>query len=258
MCFCATYKHMRTTLDISDPILTQAKLRAVEDRTSLKSLVEDALRKYLFAKEATSYLSEPFQFPVLPGQGGMAEGIDPTKTSSLLSPDDDIPVLLREISPVEVSSLYLSLPKSNKMILLDVCVLVAAVRPDHPHHSLVIGKLNSYFLHNRPMAWNGHLLAGMVRILINPRAWNGASSSLEGALATAQKLTEYPGANHIAPGVSHWRLTQDLARAVNAKAEDISDAFHAALAIEHDCEFWTLDRDFSRYPGLRSLCLLDD
>jgi predicted nucleic acid-binding protein len=31
----------------------------------------------------------------------------------------------------------------------------------------------------------------------------------------------------------------------------VADAYHAALAIEHGCEWVTADGDFSRFPGLR-------
>jgi predicted nucleic acid-binding protein len=31
----------------------------------------------------------------------------------------------------------------------------------------------------------------------------------------------------------------------------VSDAYLAALAIEHGCEWITTDRDFSRFPGLK-------
>jgi predicted nucleic acid-binding protein len=31
----------------------------------------------------------------------------------------------------------------------------------------------------------------------------------------------------------------------------VADAYHAALAIEHGCEFVTADGDFARFAGLR-------
>jgi len=34
-------------------------------------------------------------------------------------------------------------------------------------------------------------------------------------------------------------------------ASSSPDAYHAALAIEHGCEFITADADFARFPGLR-------
>ncbi|MXW93640.1 MAG: type II toxin-antitoxin system VapC family toxin [Rhodospirillaceae bacterium] len=37
----------------------------------------------------------------------------------------------------------------------------------------------------------------------------------------------------------------------------LPDAYHAALAIEHGCEWVTLDRGYAIFPGLRILNLLD-
>lgn len=31
----------------------------------------------------------------------------------------------------------------------------------------------------------------------------------------------------------------------------VADAYHAALAVEHDCDWVTNDADFARFPGLR-------
>lgn len=31
----------------------------------------------------------------------------------------------------------------------------------------------------------------------------------------------------------------------------VTDAWFAALAIEHGCEWITMDRDFARFPGLK-------
>ena len=44
---------------------------------------------------------------------------------------------------------------------------------------------------------------------------------------------------------------------LHLKGNRIPDACHAALAIEHGCEWVTLERGFSVYPGLRLLNLLD-
>jgi predicted nucleic acid-binding protein len=35
----------------------------------------------------------------------------------------------------------------------------------------------------------------------------------------------------------------------------IPDAYFAALAIEHDCEWATTDRDYARFPDLKLLAL---
>jgi predicted nucleic acid-binding protein len=35
------------------------------------------------------------------------------------------------------------------------------------------------------------------------------------------------------------------------RGADTTDAYLAALAMEHGCEWWTTDSGFSRFPGLR-------
>jgi predicted nucleic acid-binding protein len=42
-----------------------------------------------------------------------------------------------------------------------------------------------------------------------------------------------------------------LCHETKATANHVPDAYLAALAIEHGCEWMTADREFARYPGLR-------
>jgi uncharacterized protein len=46
-----------------------------------------------------------------------------------------------------------------------------------------------------------------------------------------------------------WSADDPVGR--QCKGNLITDAFHAALAIEWGCEWITTDRDFSRFPLLR-------
>lgn len=55
----------------------------------------------------------------------------------------------------------------------------------------------------------------------------------------------------IRPGKNHWNLFSGLCHSVNAKGNLIPDAFLAALAIEHGCEFVSFDYDFSRFKKLK-------
>jgi len=41
-----------------------------------------------------------------------------------------------------------------------------------------------------------------------------------------------------------------LCERATARGNLVADAYHAALAIEHGCEWLTLDRDFARFPDL--------
>jgi len=42
-----------------------------------------------------------------------------------------------------------------------------------------------------------------------------------------------------------------LCSEANVKGNLVPDAYYAALAIEHGCEWVTTDRDFSRFKGLK-------
>lgn len=55
----------------------------------------------------------------------------------------------------------------------------------------------------------------------------------------------------IRPGPRHWQILLSLCRAANATDKLVADAFHAATALEHGCEWVTADADFGRFAGLR-------
>jgi len=55
----------------------------------------------------------------------------------------------------------------------------------------------------------------------------------------------------VAPGPRHWEIFDRVCRAGDARGNLVPDAYLAALAIESGSEWITVDRDFSRFPGLR-------
>jgi predicted nucleic acid-binding protein len=60
------------------------------------------------------------------------------------------------------------------------------------------------------------------------------------------------------PGPRHWPLFSTLCRRVNARGNTVPDAYLAALAIEHDAEWYSADRGFARFPGVRYRHPLDE
>jgi hypothetical protein len=81
---------MKTTLNINDTLLIEAKSLAARQRTSLTRLIEEGLRMRLRAK-AVGAGAASFRLPVMKGKGGMLPSIDPTSNKSLLAAagDDD-------------------------------------------------------------------------------------------------------------------------------------------------------------------------
>jgi predicted nucleic acid-binding protein len=57
--------------------------------------------------------------------------------------------------------------------------------------------------------------------------------------------------------VSEHSECQDVPRAGANVTDKTADAYLAALAMEHGCEWWTADGDFARFPGLNWRHVLD-
>ena len=69
---------------------------------------------------------------------------------------------------------------------------------------------------------------------------------------------DMPTAVPVAPGPRHWEVFTDLVQRAGCRGGLVSDAYHAAVAIEHGCEWITTDRDYARFPGLRWRHPLDE
>jgi hypothetical protein len=78
---------MRTTVDLPDELLTQARSRAADEGTTLTALLADGLRLRL-ARQATP-LSALRPLPVSRNRGGMQSWIEPGSSASLLDAADD-------------------------------------------------------------------------------------------------------------------------------------------------------------------------
>lgn len=77
---------MKTTLDLNDALLTEAKVLAAQQRTSLTRLIEEGLQLRLRAREATP--SGRARLPVYRGKGGLAPGLDGLSNKALLDAAD--------------------------------------------------------------------------------------------------------------------------------------------------------------------------
>jgi Family of unknown function (DUF6364) len=79
---------MKTTLNINDHLLADAKALAAQQRTSLTRLIEEGLRLRLHAPVAAAKRGK-VRLPVFAGRGGLAEGVNPLSNKSLLKALDD-------------------------------------------------------------------------------------------------------------------------------------------------------------------------
>lgn len=93
-------------------------------------------------------------------------------------------------------------------------------------------------------------LSGFLRITTNPRVTRAPLGIVE-AHAVMDAVRDHPGVIVVAAGARHWSIFRDLCISANAKGNLVADAYHAAIAIEHNADFVTTDGDFARFPGLR-------
>ena len=74
---------MKTTLDIDDRLLADAKALAAQQRTSLTRLIEEGLQLRLRAPSAVVQRGK-LRLPVFKGRGGLVAGVDPLSNRALL------------------------------------------------------------------------------------------------------------------------------------------------------------------------------
>lgn len=134
------------------------------------------------------------------------------------------------------------------MQLPDINVLIYAHRHDAPEHRRYASWLQDLVEAPEPFAVAEIVLAGFLRIVTNSKIFRPITP-MKTALAFCRGLVEWPRAVLVAPSRTHWDLFMTLCDGVEGPL--VSDAYVAALAIEHGCELITTDSDFARFPGLR-------
>lgn len=136
------------------------------------------------------------------------------------------------------------------MILPDVNVLLYAFRRDAPEHAIVKPWFDSVIDSDRAFGISRLALSAVVRISTGTRAY-ARSSTLDEAFGYCEDIVNQPHCQIVEPGERHWAIFERLCLDTATRGPRVTDAWFAALAIEHGCEWITFDRDFARFPGLK-------
>lgn len=135
------------------------------------------------------------------------------------------------------------------MQLPDVNVLIYAHREDSPEHERYAAWLRKLVNGQEPFALSSVTLGGFLRIVTHPKIF-APPTPIDDALAFCDQLLIQPKAVLIQPGPQHFQILADLIRQTGIQGAMVTDAYIAALAIEHGCEVATTDSDFSRFGDL--------
>lgn len=136
------------------------------------------------------------------------------------------------------------------MILPDVNLLVYAYSRDAPHHVEAKGWWEALLNSDEPVALPWVTALGFIRlmthraVLVTPLEPRGAVAHVSGWLRRRNVETLNPGDRHL-------EILDRLFGTLGTGGNLTTDAHLAALAIEHQCELYSNDSDFGRFPGLR-------
>lgn len=90
-----------------------------------------------------------------------------------------------------------------------------------------------------------------MRVVTHPKVFS-PPSELSEALESVERLRESPSLIMLGETSGHWRIMLKTLHDAGATGNLIHDAHIASLCIEHGVtELYTMDRDFSRFTGLK-------
>lgn len=138
------------------------------------------------------------------------------------------------------------------MFMPDVNILVYAHRGDDPVHPAYRAWLDDLVNGSQPFGLSVLVAVAFIRLVTNRRIF-ASPTPLPLALAVIEALVARSNCRVLAPGPQHLTLVAALCRAAGTEGASVADAQHAAVAIEHGCEWVTRDDDFAAFEdcGLR-------
>jgi toxin-antitoxin system PIN domain toxin len=134
--------------------------------------------------------------------------------------------------------------------LLDVNVVLAAHREDHPHFEVARAWLDRTLTTRSSFSVTDLVAGSFLRVATNRRIFSLPTPVPE-AFDYLRALRDQPSHVMLGPGPLHLEIMQRLCVDGDAHGDLIPDAQLAAIAIEHASELVSFDRDFARFAELR-------
>ena len=138
------------------------------------------------------------------------------------------------------------------MILVDANLLLFAYQPRAREHEASRRWLESALSSPEPVGFAWVSLLAFLRISTDARVLRSPLSMGDAILAVDAWLRQ-PQVIFLQPEERHWEIFKGLLGAGQVRSRLVMDAHLAALAIEHGAVLHTHDRDFARFPGLRTV-----
>ena len=138
------------------------------------------------------------------------------------------------------------------MILFDANVLLHAYNTRSEVHVACRRFVEATISDPSPAALCWQSMLAFLRIGTNPRAFAQPLTRRE-ASAILSAWLEQESVIILEPGERFWPILRDLIEAAQVSGALMTDAALAALALEHGATLATTDRDFLRFPTLKTV-----
>ena len=135
------------------------------------------------------------------------------------------------------------------MILVDANLLIYAIDSASPHHQAARRWLEKTLSGTDEVGLAWSVILAFLRIVTHPAVVRHPLKP-EVALDYVDSWLQQPCVHPVVPGEKHWLIFRSLLRSTGSAGNLTSDAHLAALAIEYDCEIYSSDHDFKRFPGV--------
>lgn len=143
------------------------------------------------------------------------------------------------------------------MRCVDVNVLAYAHRADLPQHTDYRLLLERLVNGDEPLGLSDAVLSGFLRVITNRRIFVEPTPP-DQAWQAVDALVAASAVMRLTPGPRHWDLFRQLAMDIDARGNDIPDAYLAAYALDNNATWLSADRGFARFKRLRWAHPLDN
>lgn len=138
------------------------------------------------------------------------------------------------------------------MIAVDTNILVYAHRPEFEWHEGALQCLRELAAGSSPWAIPWPCAHEFLSVTSNRKAFANPTAIGE-AVAQLDKLFASPKVHVLAEAPGYWPKLRELVQVAQVSGPKVHDARIAALCLHHGVrELWTADRDFGRFPALKT------
>jgi toxin-antitoxin system PIN domain toxin len=138
------------------------------------------------------------------------------------------------------------------VIAVDTNLLVYAHRDDFAEHRRANELIRNLAIGRQPWGIPWPCVGEFFSVVTNPRPFK-RPSTVEEAVVQLDVWVHAPSSRLLGERADTWQHLRELLVTSRVTCASVHDARIAAICLEHDVrELWTADRDFSRFPALRT------